>query len=209
MAKPRRHEKSGVYAIEQLGKDRFYIGSSQAIYKRWYEHRHRLVAGNHHSPYLQHVWNKCGEDAFEFYILEECDKSNLLLREQAHLDTFKPVFNVCLVAGRITSPEVDARRAASLRARAALITHCPKGHAYDAENTYINAKGKRICRRCNAERVSCIYAAETPDQTAQRLQRNLDYHARNRDQRRAAMKVYAAAHKNEKRAYDRARRASL
>lgn len=30
-------------------------------------------------------------------------------------------------------------------------THCPKGHAYDEENTYINA-GKRRCRACDRER---------------------------------------------------------
>lgn len=27
-------------------------------------------------------------------------------------------------------------------------THCPAGHPYDEENTYINARGGRICRAC-------------------------------------------------------------
>lgn len=31
-------------------------------------------------------------------------------------------------------------------------THCPHGHPYDAENTYVNANGDRICRACNRRR---------------------------------------------------------
>ena len=27
-------------------------------------------------------------------------------------------------------------------------THCPLGHPYDAQNTYVNAKGHRYCREC-------------------------------------------------------------
>lgn len=34
----------------------------------------------------------------------------------------------------------------------AAVTHCPRGHPYDDENTYINKKGQRICRACNRER---------------------------------------------------------
>lgn len=27
-------------------------------------------------------------------------------------------------------------------------THCPKGHEYTPENTYVNPKGWRLCRMC-------------------------------------------------------------
>jgi hypothetical protein len=33
-----------------------------------------------------------------------------------------------------------------------LKTHCPAGHPYSAENTYINGRGGRICRACARER---------------------------------------------------------
>jgi hypothetical protein len=27
-------------------------------------------------------------------------------------------------------------------------THCPAGHPYDENNTYVNSKGCRVCRAC-------------------------------------------------------------
>lgn len=30
-------------------------------------------------------------------------------------------------------------------------THCPQGHAYDEENTYVDATGRRHCRECGRE----------------------------------------------------------
>lgn len=29
-------------------------------------------------------------------------------------------------------------------------THCPKGHEYTDENTYINKNGARVCKKCSA-----------------------------------------------------------
>lgn len=34
-------------------------------------------------------------------------------------------------------------------ARAATVTHCPQGHAYDEANTYVCPKGTRNCRTCH------------------------------------------------------------
>lgn len=33
-------------------------------------------------------------------------------------------------------------------------THCPRGHAYTPQNTYVNAKGYRACRACGREHVA-------------------------------------------------------
>jgi hypothetical protein len=30
-------------------------------------------------------------------------------------------------------------------------THCPQGHQYNPENTYVRKNGHRLCRPCNAE----------------------------------------------------------
>lgn len=38
-------------------------------------------------------------------------------------------------------------------------THCPRGHAYDAPNTYIRANGGRMCRECLRQRNAATRAA--------------------------------------------------
>lgn len=47
----------------------------------------------------------------------------------------------------------NAMRGLSPHALNARKTHCPKGHPYDEENTYINSEGQRICRICQARRM--------------------------------------------------------
>jgi hypothetical protein len=145
-------------------------------------------------------------------MLEECDKSDLLVREQVYLDTFTPVFNTCPVAGRPpgfalwSKASQDSFRQLA-RARAALITHCPRGHLYDEANTYRNARGTPFCRTCAAERTRAVLAAETPEQRDRRIQKQSAYHEANKETRYARMRKYAAARKDEKRAYDQQRAA--
>ena len=167
------YRRAGVYAIEQLSANRFYIGSSQAIDVRWSQHRRLLRDGVHHSSFLQHAWNKHGEDAFEFYILEECEPDQLLIREQVYLDTFKPVFNVNVLArsrrGTPLSPETKQKVVAAIHARAAALTHCPHGHEYTPENTY-NYTGTRICKTCAHIANNKKYENESPENHARRLE---------------------------------------
>lgn len=77
----------GIYKIENCINGKYYIGSSNDIYRRWKEHIKLLNNNNHHSPHLQFAWNKYGEKNFKFIILEECDEENLLTREQFYIDT--------------------------------------------------------------------------------------------------------------------------
>lgn len=160
--------------------------------------------GNHHTPYLQHAWNKYGAEAFEFSVLEQCLCENLETREQFYIDTLKPAFNSITDVKRRAGPGLLAKRAAALRARAALITHCPRGHAYDEANTYIGNKGKRICRRCAYERNLRTFKNETPEQRAVRIERAGSYYHRNREELLEQQKTYAASRKEQKRAYDAA-----
>lgn len=44
-------------------------------------------------------------------------------------------------------------------------THCPHGHAYDEENTYINARGFRFCRACRRIAVNRWYARRKAEVT--------------------------------------------
>jgi formylmethanofuran dehydrogenase subunit E len=40
------------------------------------------------------------------------------------------------------------QRAAAQAAAQAARTHCPRGHEYSAENTYVSPQGRRACRAC-------------------------------------------------------------
>ena len=56
------------------------------------------------------------------------------------------------------TPEMTARGRVATMARAASITHCPAGHEYTPENTYLqrntlNGKIGRVCRTCRARRL--------------------------------------------------------
>ena len=42
-------------------------------------------------------------------------------------------------------------------AKQRFVTHCPFGHAYDSDNTYVGATGKRSCRTCGRIRARDRY----------------------------------------------------
>ncbi len=80
----------GIYEIVNLadGKATAYVGSSQDIEYRWGNHRSALRGGRHDNPRLQNAWNKYGEDAFVFSVLEEVGGDMLLIIEQEYLDDY-------------------------------------------------------------------------------------------------------------------------
>ena len=49
---------------------------------------------------------------------------------------------------------VNLHRGDTLQAQNSAKTHCPKGHPYDEQNTWISRFGKRSCRVCNRERAT-------------------------------------------------------
>jgi len=199
------HEKCGIYEIISIGTGKRYVGSSMRIYRRWSEHRRQLRLSKHASPRLQRAWIKHGERNFVFRVIEECPRERLFEREQFHIDVLKPDYNSMPVVTVFTA-EMKRKLKASQQARAALITHCPKGHEYTPENTALN-QGKRICKACNRERVMAVYASETPEQREARRQRAAEYYQRTIDARRAKQAEYTANTKDQKRAYDEAHRA--
>jgi len=85
----------GIYQIRNVINEKIYIGSAINIDRRWNEHVSLLKRTKHHSRHLQSAWNKYGEENFEFSILEECEKEQLVEREQYYIDSVCPEYNIC------------------------------------------------------------------------------------------------------------------
>lgn len=81
--------ESGVYVITNQVKLRYYVGSAKRFKQRYSEHLRSLRKGTHHNKFLQNDFNRCGEAAFVFEVLEvvEGDQAARLLVEQQHLDS--------------------------------------------------------------------------------------------------------------------------
>ena len=63
-------DKTAVYKIINKVNQKYYVGSSVALGKRWRRHLFELRKTRHHCPYLQRAWSKYGEEAFEFQVVE-------------------------------------------------------------------------------------------------------------------------------------------
>ena len=97
--------QQGIYEIVNLvdGKMTSYVGSSCDIGMRWNEHCSRLRRGQHRNPHLQAAFNKYGEGAFSFCVLEQVvNGEQLLEKEQYYLDRAFEVgntYNIAITAG--------------------------------------------------------------------------------------------------------------
>lgn len=86
---------SGIYKIINKIDNKYYVGSSKNIYKRWNAHTRSLNGNYHTNDYLQNAWNKYGEESFEFIIVETTNEKNTFLVEQKYLDIAKQEQNKC------------------------------------------------------------------------------------------------------------------
>lgn len=113
----------GIYQIICGPTGKRYIGSAACISSRWGHHRAFLRAGKHANPHLQSAWNKYGEAAFQFNVLELVD-GDLLVAEQAWIDSTAPEFNMIKAGappmlGKKHTPESRAKMSAFLLGRKA------------------------------------------------------------------------------------------
>jgi group I intron endonuclease len=86
------YKLGGIYSISHVKSGRSYIGSAVLFFKRWSEHRMNLRRNKHPNKRLQNFWNKYGEDAFTFEIIEAIEnptKELLETREQYWIDCYK------------------------------------------------------------------------------------------------------------------------
>lgn len=94
---------TGIYKITNLTNGNIYVGSaaSKSGFKgRWGCHICGLNKNKHHARHLQSAWNKYGSTNFRFEIIELVeDLNNIIEREQFYIDSLKPIYNTCQIAG--------------------------------------------------------------------------------------------------------------
>jgi hypothetical protein len=77
---------SGIYIIVNTINKKCYIGSAVSIKQRFTQHRRLLRQNRHFNIHLQASWNKYGEQAFKFELLERGPVNELVKAEQYWID---------------------------------------------------------------------------------------------------------------------------
>lgn len=123
--------QTGIYAIHCLANGRKYIGSTtrrEGFRKRLSCHLRDLRQNKHHSQQFQRCWNKYGEEAFEFEIVEivqplACEnfdsvsfRQRVLQREQDWLDSLTgQLLNCSPSAGSVKNLKLTEEQCARKR----------------------------------------------------------------------------------------------
>ncbi|MCI0146684.1 GIY-YIG nuclease family protein [Paraburkholderia sediminicola] len=139
--------RSGIYTITSpSGKQ--YVGSTVRFKQRWKVHICELRKGTHHSRALQFAANKYGVEALVFArFLSVPSKEDLIAYEQIVIDTLKPAYNMCPVAGSILGFKQSDETRAKLRAVwACRKKNASKGKPYSRETRLkVLATSAKLC----------------------------------------------------------------
>ncbi len=88
-----KEDISGIYKITNIINGKVYIGQSCHINRRFMEHVSALTHNSCYNKHLQRSWNKYGQDAFRFEIVEECPVELLNEREMHYVQVFDSKLN--------------------------------------------------------------------------------------------------------------------
>lgn len=135
---------SGIYKIINKSNGKFYIGSSNNIQLRWNIHKSELRRNTHHNNYLQHAWNKYGEDNFIFEIIEIIPKGKLIESEQKYLDKIdrNQHYNLSSIAGKVEINDETRKK----------MSESHKGEKNHNFGNQMSSKMKKILRKSNLGR---------------------------------------------------------
>lgn len=114
-----------IYRAVRIGTDRCYVGRTKnhLVWKRWRSHRIELRKGKHPSPHFQNAWNKYGESAFDWEVLEECHEVKMIEREQFYIDTLNSCYNFSRnAASPSNDPIIRAKAVANMIAAVSAMT---------------------------------------------------------------------------------------
>lgn len=81
----------GIYVISNRVDGKVYVGQARNPRKRWTTHLCALRKNRHDNSKLQRAFNKHGEAAFTFTVIEVCPEDALTEREQFFIEGFNAV----------------------------------------------------------------------------------------------------------------------
>lgn len=106
-----------IYKITNTINNKFYIGSTQNLIKRYYTHLNHIRTNKSTCIALIAAVKKYKEENFKFEIIKECSVENLLQEEQHYINTLNPEYNIAKIAGSNLgikrSKEVKQKKSAS------------------------------------------------------------------------------------------------
>lgn len=70
--------RCGIYLIENITNNKKYVGSTTNLNDRKIRHFSNLKHKRHGNPHLQSAYDKYGQNSFKFYVIIECEESELL-----------------------------------------------------------------------------------------------------------------------------------
>ena len=124
----------GIYKILCVPNKKFYIGSSLNVIKRLKMHLWNLKRGDHHSNYLQKCYNKYNINNLNFFLIETCDKNDLIKKEQYYLDTLKPKLNLSKIADRPKLPKINPFLKQKITLKDFITGKIEEKHSYEFSN---------------------------------------------------------------------------
>lgn len=139
-----------IYEIRNTATQEVYIGRTNALTRRWHDHRRELRRGVHTSKALQAAWKAYGPDNFQLSVLEEISDLELCqLREKTLIAELQPAYNTEYtnrvgarhrgrraryrdVAMAAIEAALDAQEAA--RQRGEILCECGRLHVFEIAN---------------------------------------------------------------------------
>ena len=91
--------KSGIYMLTNKLTDDIYIGQSTNLSNRFKNYFTLSYIKNRENLIISRALIKYGYSNFSITVLEYCDKSDLLKREQFYFDKLNPQYNILKIAG--------------------------------------------------------------------------------------------------------------
>lgn len=136
---------SGIYKITCTVNAKIYVGSSQNILKRWWQHLTALSGGYHKNIYLQRAYEKYGRNNFEIEVVELITVEHLFEREQYWIDTLNTSLPIGFNIAECADSNMRGRKVSFAARKKMSVAHTGKKlSAATCEKMSIVNKGKKL-----------------------------------------------------------------